>query len=96
MEVFLLKATRVVNKDSTVTAGADAKPLVTFYYYNPANKKIMSGYDLTDDIIFLWRTATRLLITMNSTRMLVMYEPMEYSKTHVSGHQRRWRGGADA
>lgn len=72
----------VVNKDSTVTAGADAKPFVTFYYYNPANKKIMSGYDLTDDIIFLWDADSNKVIDNHEfyTDALVMYEPMEYSK----------------
>ncbi len=88
----------IINKDKTgavtdvktkssvetavVTAHDPSEPFVTFYYYNPNNKMIMSGYDLTPDIAFMWDKDRNKVIDNHEyyTDALVMYEPMEYSK----------------
>lgn len=72
----------VVKKEGQAEVGAQARPYVTFYYYNPVSTKILSANDLTDDIIFLWDADNNKVIDNHEfyTDALVVYEPMEYSK----------------
>ena len=71
----------VVKKGGDVIDPA-VMPVVTFYYYEPQIKSIVSGYDLTPDVIELWDTDHNGVIDNHEfyTNAMIMYEPMEYSK----------------
>ncbi len=78
----------VVTKDpaapSTVVAVTPVTPIpaVTFYYYNPAIKRIVASDNLTDDVIGIWDSNNNKVIDNHEfyTNQMVVYEPIEYSK----------------
>ncbi|HEU4838729.1 MAG TPA: hypothetical protein VFS88_04885 [Micavibrio sp.] len=82
----------VVYESQTTVTRAPVKPgQVTFYYYNPELEEIVTGSDLTDDIIALWDTNNNNVIDNHEfyTNAMVVYEPVEYtSRTFkdVDGH----------
>lgn len=61
---------------------ADPVPLVTFYYYNPTLKRIVSASDLTPEIISLWDADHNKVIDNHEfySKAMIVYEPIEYSK----------------
>lgn len=61
---------------------ATGQPLVTFYYWNPELKRIVSASDLNNDIIALWDADKNRVIDNHEfyTNALVAYEPIEYSR----------------
>jgi hypothetical protein len=66
----------------TTVTRAPVKPgSVTFYYYDPAVNSIVSGQELTDDIINLWDKNNNNVIDNHEfyTNALVVYEPIEYT-----------------
>ncbi len=80
----------VVTKDSALPEGVTKivgfEPVmpgvVTFYYYNPTIKRIVSAGDLTNDIISLWDHNNNKVIDNQEfySNAMVAYEPVEYSK----------------
>lgn len=84
----------VVYESQTTVTRAPVKPgQVTFYYYNPEVEEIVTGSDLTDDIIALWDTNNNNVIDNHEfyTNAMVVYEPVEYtSRTFkdVDGHMK--------
>lgn len=73
----------VTYQSHTTVTRAPVKPgVVTFYYYDPKLREIVTGSELTDDIISLWDTNNNKVIDNHEfyTNAMVVYEPMEYSK----------------
>jgi hypothetical protein len=75
----------VVTKDGApgvVVATPVVAPVVTFYYYDPAVKRIVSGSDLTPEILALWDKNNNKVIDNHEfySDALIVYEPIEYSK----------------
>lgn len=68
--------------ETTVTRAAVKPGEVTFYYYNPTVGEIVSGSELTDDIISLWDKDKNRVIDNHEfyTNAMVVYEPVEYTK----------------
>jgi hypothetical protein len=67
----------------TTIMRAPIKPgSVTFYYYDPRLGAIVSGNELTDDIIALWDANNNRVIDNHEfyTNAFVAYEPLEYTK----------------
>ena len=75
-------ATTTTTRTTTITRAPVKPGSVTFYYYEPKLGAIVSGQDLTDDIINLWDTNNNHVIDNHEfyTNAMVVYEPMEYSK----------------
>lgn len=72
----------VTYQSETTITRAPVKPgVVTFYYYDPKYGEIVTGSDLTNDIIALWDTNNNNVIDNREfyTNALVVYEPMEYT-----------------
>lgn len=66
----------------TTVTRAPVKPgVVTFYYYDPDLSAIVSGDELTDDLIGLWDANNNNVIDNHEfyTNALVVYEPIEYT-----------------
>jgi hypothetical protein len=82
----------VVYESQTTVTRAPVKPgHVTFYYYDPKAAEIVTGSDLTDDIIALWDINNNNVIDNHEfyTNAMVVYEPVEYtSRTFkdIDGH----------
>ena len=74
--------TTTTTRTTTITRAPVKPGAVTFYYYNPKVGAIVSGNDLTDDIISLWDTDRNRVIDNHEfyTNAMVVYEPTEYSK----------------
>lgn len=72
-------ATHVSTSEVTTTPVA---PFYTFYYYDPDMSRIVSGGDLTDNIIALWDTNNNKVIDNHEfyNGALIVYEPIEYTK----------------
>lgn len=66
---------------TTVTRAPIKPGAVTFYYYDPAEKSIVSGNELTDDLIRLWDRNNNNVIDNHEfyNNALVVYEPIEYT-----------------
>ena len=83
------KQTSEVSPDGSVTyesettiTRAPVKPgFVTFYYYDPKVGEIVTGSELTDDIISLWDVNRNKVIDNHEfyTNAMVVYEPIEYT-----------------
>ena len=68
---------------NTVITRAPIKPgSVTFYYFDPKVGEIVSGNELTDDMIALWDTNNNRVIDNHEfyNNALIVYEPYEYTK----------------
>lgn len=73
----------VAYESQTTVTRAPVKPgSVTFYYYDPQVGAIVSGNELTDQIIDLWDTNKNKVIDNHEfyTNAMVVYEPIEYNK----------------
>lgn len=73
----------VTYQSETTVTRAPVKPgFVTFYYYNPTAQEIVTGSDLTDDMIALWDKDNNKSIDNHEfySDALIVYEPIEYSK----------------
>ncbi len=73
----------VTYQSETTITRAPVKPgVVTFYYYNPTVGEIVTGSELTNDIISLWDTDGNKVIDNHEfyTNAMVVYEPIEYTK----------------
>lgn len=78
-----VKTDTTTTLSTTTVTRAPVKPgSVTFYYYDPKVGEIVTGNDLTDEIISLWDLNNNRVIDNHEfyTNALVVYEPMEYSK----------------
>lgn len=69
-------------RHTTVTRAPIKPGSVTFYYFDPKVGAIVSGNELTDEIISLWDTNNNRVIDNREfyTNALVVYEPIEYTK----------------
>lgn len=69
-------------RQTTVTRAPVKPGSVTFYYFEPKVGAIVSGNELTDDIIALWDRDNNKVIDNHEfyTNALVVYEPIEYTK----------------
>lgn len=83
------KSHTVVKKNPEATVAVaptvvttDVMPIVTFYYYEPTVKRIVSAGDLTPPILSLWDKNNNNVIDNHEfySDALIMYEPVEYSK----------------
>jgi hypothetical protein len=84
--------TSVVNPDGSVsyqshtvvkkTSDPLATPVMTFYYYEPTVKRIVSSSDLSPPVLKLWDANNNNVIDNHEfyNNALIMYEPVEYSK----------------
>lgn len=73
----------VTYQSTTTVTRAPVKPgTVTFYYYNPKVGEIVSGSELTNDMISLWDKNSNNVIDNHEfySNALIVYEPIEYSK----------------
>lgn len=78
-----VKTDTTTTLSTTTVTRAPVKPgAVTFYYYDPKVGEIVTGNDLTDEIISLWDLNNNRVIDNHEfyTNAMVVYEPMEYSK----------------
>ena len=72
----------VTYQSETKITRAPVKPgVVTFYYYDPKFGEIVTGSELTNDIISMWDTNRNNVIDNREfyTNALVVYEPIEYT-----------------
>lgn len=72
----------VVYQSKTVVTRAPVKPgVVTFYYYDPKLGEIITGSDLTNEMISLWDKNSNNVIDNHEfySNALIVYEPIEYS-----------------
>jgi hypothetical protein len=72
----------VTYRSETKITRAPVKPgIVTFYYFDPVLSEIITGSELTNDIISLWDTNRNNVIDNHEfyTNAMVVYEPIEYT-----------------
>ncbi len=73
----------VTYQSETTVTRAPVKPReVTFYYYDPKIGEIVTGSELTDEMISLWDRDNNKVIDNHEfyTNALIVYEPLEYTK----------------
>lgn len=67
---------------TTTSVVSTGMPVMTFYYYEPSVKRIVSAGDLTPVILSLWDTDNNKVIDNHEfyNDAMIMYEPIEYTK----------------